>query len=185
MRLLAVLVVAIILTVARGTPSAASCAPPVPLADRGALAVAVIHGTVASVGGGALTLRVDRVFKGVAATPLRVFVGPARGVGATSVDYTAASGTDQMLYLITGLDGELETNACIGNHSGPATAEELAYFGAGVAPTAGSLEILVQLTGNHPPSVADFAAWAGLALVLIGAGAVIVARRRKTGEGVP
>lgn len=182
MRLLAVVLVVIVLTLVRATPSAASCAPPVPLADRAALAVAVIHGTVAAAGGGTLTLRVDRVFKGDAATPIRVFVGPARGVGATSVDYTAGSGTDQMLYLMRGLDGELETNSCIGNHAGPATGEELAYFGAGTAPTAGSPEILVRLIGNYPFSVADLAPlWVGLTIVLMGAGgAVILLRRRRT-----
>jgi hypothetical protein len=182
MRLLAVLLIAIVLTLARATPSVASCAPPVPLADQAARAVAVIHGTVAAVGGGTLTLRVDRVFKGEAATPTRVYVGPARGVGATSVDYTVASGSDQMLYLIRGTDGELETNACIGSHSGPPTGDELAYFGVGTAPTAGSPEILVQLTGNHPLSVTDLAAlWVAVALVLVGASsALIVLRRRRT-----
>jgi len=152
MRVLAVLLIAIVLTLVRATPGATSCRPPLPLPEQAALAMAVIHGTVADASGGALTVRVDRVFKGDAATPIRVFVGPGRGVGATSVDYAAASGSEQMLYLIHGTDGELETNACIGSHPGPATAEELAYFGAGTAPTAGSPEILVRPTVRRTSS---------------------------------
>ncbi len=181
MRLLAVVVVVIGLSLVAATPSAASCAPPVPLVDRASAAVAVVHGTVIAAGGGTLTVRLDRVFKGDAATPVRVFVGPSRGVGATSVDYTAEPGSDQMLYLIRGADGELETNACFGNHAGPATGEELAQFGPGTAPTAGSPEILVRLTGNHPLSVAELAPLsAGLALLVVGAtGAVILRRRRR------
>jgi len=169
MRVLTVALMAIVLTLVRAMPSAASCAPPVPFADRAALAVAVIHGTVVAVGGGTLTVRIDRVFKGDAPTPVRVFVGPGRGAGATSVDYAAGAGTEQMLYLIRGLDGELETNACIGDHTGPATGEELAYFGPGATPTAGSPDLPMQLAPL----------WAALALVVLGAiGALILRGRR-------
>jgi len=137
MRLLATLLFAAALTLVTGTLATASCRPPVPLADQAAAAVSVIHGTVTAVGGGALTVRVDRVLKGEATTASRVFVGPGRGGAATSVDYTAGPGSEQVLYLTRSTDGELETNACLGNHAGPVTNAELAHFGAGRAPAAG------------------------------------------------
>jgi hypothetical protein len=52
----------------------------------------------------------------------------------TTVDYGPAPiGSDHVLYLITGRDGQLETNACIGSHSGPPDPVEVAFFGAGTA----------------------------------------------------
>jgi hypothetical protein len=130
--LLSVLAVSILFL----TPVAASCAPPAPVADNAARAVAVVHGTVTGVGSGSLTLQVDRVLKGSVGTTVVVFLGPGRGGAggtavATSVDYAAAVGTEHVLYLIRGDDGQLETNACIGSHAGPPTADEVAFFGAG------------------------------------------------------
>jgi hypothetical protein len=121
------------------TPAAASCAPPTPVADNAARAVAVVHGTVTDVGPGSLTLRVDRVLKGSVGGTIVAFVGPGRGGAggtavATSVDYAATVGTEHVLYIIRGDDGQLETNACIGSHAGPPNAEETAHFGAGTTP---------------------------------------------------
>lgn len=126
-----------------GAHAVASCAPPAPVAENAARAESVIYGTVTSLSDGAATMRVDRVLKGSAAGTITVWLGPGRGGSAgtavaTSVDYTAAPGTDHVLYLIRGTDGQLETSACIGSHAGPPTAEEQTYFGAGGAPAPGA-----------------------------------------------
>jgi len=132
-------VAAIVLALVLATPAEASCRPPVSVAENATGAIAVVHGTVTEASGGALTLRVDRVFKGQVGVGIRVFAGPGRvGVAATSVDYLAQAGSDHVLYLIRGADGQLETNACLGSHAGRANADEVAYFGAGTAPSAGS-----------------------------------------------
>jgi hypothetical protein len=137
MRTFAGALVAIALAGLLATPAAASCRPPVSVAENAT--VAVVHGTVTDTNGGALTMRVDRIFKGQVGVGIRVFVGPGRtGVAATSVDYLAQAGSDHIFYLIRGADGQLETNACIGNHPGPANSDEIAYFGAGTTPSAAS-----------------------------------------------
>jgi hypothetical protein len=122
------------------SPAAASCAPPVTVAENAARAVAVVYGTVTASSGSALTIRIDRVLKGDIQTPARVFVGPARGGGlapvVTSVDYPATVGSDHVLYVVRGSDGELETNACVGSHAGRPNDNETAFFGAGTAPAA-------------------------------------------------
>lgn len=132
-------------------PAAASCAAPASVAENAARAVAVVHGTVTGAGGGAVTLRSDRVLKGSVGGTLAVFVGPGRGgtggtAVATSVDYAAAVGSDHVLYLIKGADGRLETNACIGSHAGSPTAAEVAYFGAGASSDPASGTTLPQLS---------------------------------------
>jgi hypothetical protein len=123
------------LTLGGTSPAASSCAAPATIADNAARAAVVVYGTVTGVGAGAITVRVDRVLKGDARTPLRVFVGPGRGGAftpvATSVDYAAAVGTDHVLYVVRGTDGELETNACGGSHAGPPDDKERAFFGVG------------------------------------------------------
>lgn len=123
------------------SPAAASCAPPASVSENAGRAVAVVYGTVTDAGGGTITLHVDRVLKGSAGGTVTVNVGPGRdpdGAGgtavATSVDYDAKVGSDHVLYLIEGEDGQLETNACIGSHAGAPTAEEVAYFGAATSP---------------------------------------------------
>ncbi|SRR6266508_3075220 len=117
------------------TPAMASCAPPAPLADRAARAVAVVYGTVTATDTASLTLRVDRSLKGQLAGVVRIFVGPGRGGAggtavATSVDYRASVGSDHVLYVLRGDDGALETNACSGSHPGQPDADEIALFGA-------------------------------------------------------
>jgi hypothetical protein len=149
-------------------PAAASCAPPASVADNAARAVAVVYGTVTATGGGSLTMRVDRVLKGDIRTPVQVFVGPARG-GAfaptvTSVDYSATVGSDQVLYLIRGTDGELETNACIGSHPGRPDARESAFFGPGTVPV------------EQPDAAA--LTWAFVALCIVAVVIAIAVRRR-------
>ncbi|HET8568624.1 MAG TPA: hypothetical protein VFM93_06535 [Candidatus Limnocylindria bacterium] len=135
MRPLSTVLAAVALLLPLGGQAAASCRPPLPLGESAAGAVAVVHGTVESAAGGALTLRVKRVLKGTAGPRLSVFVGPGRGgpggtAVATSVDYGAAVGSEHVIYVIRGADGRLETNACVGSHEGPPTPEEAAFFGA-------------------------------------------------------
>jgi len=136
MRPLAGGVAAIVVFSLLGGSVHASCAAPATVAENAGRAVAVVHGTVTEISGGAVVLRVGRVLKGGAGPEIRAFVGPARGgtAIATSVDYAASVGTEHVLYLIRGEDGQLETNACIGSHPGAPGAEELAYFGAGAPP---------------------------------------------------
>jgi hypothetical protein len=141
MRPLIALLAALALLIPLGGEGFASCAPPASVAENGSRAVAVVYGTVTVTGPGSVTIRVDRVLKGSVASPLTVFVGPGRGgTGgvsvATSVDYRAETGTDHVLYVIRGEDGQLETNACIGSHSGAPTSEENAHFAGGSGPSA-------------------------------------------------
>jgi hypothetical protein len=182
MRLIFAVLVAASLSLLAARPAAASCALPASAADNTARAVAVIHGAVTQAGGGALTVRVDRVLKGQASAEIRVFVGPARGA-ATSVDYAATQGSDHVLYLIRGSDGQLETNACIGSHSGQATADETATFGTVGSPAPGSRTELAPIPGTAFPSIIDLAPlW--LALGVVGAAAVtLVLRRRRAHIG--
>lgn len=123
-----------------GRPAAASCAPPVTVAENASRADAVVHGTVAGVNGRELSVRVARVLAGSVATTIRVRVGPdiGGGFGATSVDYKASPSTEHVLYL-TVVSGDLyETNECNGTHPGAPTAEERVHFGEGTAPETSS-----------------------------------------------
>ena len=141
----------------------------------------VVHGSVTGTSGGAITVRVDRVLKGNTGPEVRVFVGPGRGgpgpaVSASSVDYAAGVGTDHVLYVIKGEDGQMETNACIGSHPGGPTPDESAFFGAGTSPGPG---------GGAPGLVIDIGAspeprWIAvvLAVALAVVGAIVVRRRR-------
>lgn len=135
MRPLLAMLVAVALLAAFASPAAASCAPPAPVAENADRAVAVVYGTVTSGDSSRVTVRVDRVLKGSVGSTVTTYLGPTRGGGASSIDYTAGVGTDHVLYLVRGEDGQLETNACIGSHAGPPTAEENAHFGAGSAPS--------------------------------------------------
>jgi hypothetical protein len=128
---------------ALGSAAYASCAAPSSVAENGARAIVVVHGTVTRSSEGAVTLRVVSVLKGEADSEIRAFLGPERGgrggtAVATSVDYTAPVGSEHVLYLIRGQDGQLETNACIGSHPGAPDAAEISYFGAGASPIGGS-----------------------------------------------
>jgi hypothetical protein len=177
MRPLAGALAAIALALVLATPAAASCAPPVSVAENATRATAVVHGTVTDASGGALTVRLDRVLKGQVEAGIRVFVGPARaGVAATSVDYLAQAGSDHVLYLIRGADGQLETNACIGSHPGSANPDEVAHFGAGTAPSAGSSPDTGPAVAIAPFEISPI--WS--AIVLAGAAEVafLVLRRR-------
>lgn len=176
------------------SPADASCAPPAPLAENAARAVAVVYGRVTAEGSGSVTLRIDRVLKGTVTSPLTVFLGPTRPspggpMSFTSVDYRAERGTDHVLYLIRGADGQVETNACIGSHAGPPTDEESAFYGAAVSPAAGTQAPQSQVTpapqaateapiapGAAPAFVGS--AWqALLALALLGAVLLFIGRR--------
>lgn len=175
------------------SPADASCAPPAPLAENAARAVAVVYGRVASEGAGTVTLTVDRVLKGTASSPLVVFLGPGRAAPGgpmvfTSVDYNAELGTDHVLYLIRGADGQLETSACIGSHAGSPTTEELAFFGAGASPAPATPATQSQATPAQVPSEAPVevrpstgvvtSLWPGLlVLALAGAAGLIVVTR--------
>ena len=181
----ALLVLALSLLVT--SPAAASCAPPASVADNAARADVVVYGTVTSAGGGAVTLRVDRVLKGQVGTEIRTFVGPGRGGGggtavATSIDYSAAVGSDHVLYIVRAADRELETNACIGSHAGPPDAAERAHFGAATSPTGGSITparsaapVTVQ---EVPLPVAENSPILPVILGLLAAAMVLLLRRR-------
>lgn len=165
------------------TPAIASCAPPAPLPERTARAVAVVYGSVTATDMASLTLRVDRSLKGQLAGAVRVFVGPGRGgvagtAVATSIDYRASVGTDHVLYVIRGDDGALETNACIGSHAGAPDADEIAFFGSispgapAVSPQPGSAP------DAAPPSVRVELAGVLLAAALLAGVTALLLRRR-------
>jgi hypothetical protein len=199
MRVLPSLLLAVAALVLLASPAAASCAARAPVADSADRAVAVVYGTVTASGEGALTVRVERVLKGQVAASIRVFVGPGRhGPGgtasATSIDYPdlsrpAAVGSDHVLYLTRGSDGQLETNACIGSHAGPPDAAELAFFAAGsassalpatpVPPAPEAPERLVFVHGD-PSALAVLAdaLWPVLALLILAGVTFAVLRRR-------
>jgi hypothetical protein len=147
----------------------------------------VVHGTVTSASAGAITLQVDRVLKGTSGETLSVYTGPGRGGSggtavATSVDYYMTRGSDHVVYVVRGADGQLETNACIGSHSGQPTAEETAYFGPGTPPSGSGG------TATETSSVPSFATLAG-ALLAASALAVLAALwatgRIRPGRGAP
>lgn len=181
-----VLVGALVLAAAlslRATPADASCAPPASLADNAARAEAVAYGTVTDASGGAATLRVDRVLKGSVAASVRFFTGPGRSGGATSVDYQAGVGGDNVVYLVRGADGELETSACIGSHAGPPTAEEAAFFGTTGSPAPATPAGVSAPEGaiSAPSTQTPATAWAALALVAaLALGGLLLGRRRGT-----
>lgn len=178
---------AAILALILAAPAAASCALPAPVAENAARAVAVVYGTVIGTEPGAFTIRVDKVLKGEAASPLRLFVGPGRSSGSgqvvfTSVDYRAAPvGSDHVLYVVRGADGQLETNACIGSHAGRPDGIEAAFFGAGTAPgTAQPQGTLPAGAATAPPEAPGDAPVVALdpvpvLLILMGVGATAVA----------
>jgi hypothetical protein len=135
MRVLLGLLLAFVGLALVASPAAASCAQPAPVADNAGRAVAVVYGTVTASDRDAITLRVDRALKGQVGSPVRVHLGPSRisipGIAvATSIDYAATVGSDHVLYLIRGSDGQFETNACNGSHAGPPDAAELTFFGS-------------------------------------------------------
>ena len=179
------------------SPAAASCAAPAPVADNAGRAVAVVYGTVTASGGGAITLRVDRALKGEVGSPVRVHLGPSRvsipGIAvATSIDYRATVGSDHVLYLIRGSDGQLETNACNGSHAGPPDPYELGFFGSSTStatssPAPGALtaaeagrvldDLLVRhMVNNLITGLAPLAGLLGAVLLVV---LLIVLRRRR------
>lgn len=184
-RIAAILALAALLA-AGARPALASCAPPATVAENAARAEAVVYGTVTGGGQGSVTLRVEKVLKGSAPQSLAVFVGPGRGSGGgqtviTSVDYEAPPGTDHVLYLIRGADGQLETSACIGSHAGAPTAEESAHFGPGTAPTAAGPDPAGDPSGTvrTPLALEPALALAALGLLALAAAAVAVVLRRR------
>lgn len=173
MRLLIGVSAILALLLSLASPAAALCRPPAPLAENAARAVAVVYGTVTRAGGGAVTLRIDRVLKGNAGGALVVFVGPGRGgAGGTAVmtsnDYRAAVGSDHVLYLIRGDDDQLETNACIGSHAGSPTAAEVAYFSGSASPEPRSSPGPGTGSGTPPPETVPDAPTAAARVDLIG-----------------
>lgn len=159
MRVLLGLLLAFVGVALVASPAAASCAPPAPVADNAGRAVAVVYGTVTASDRGAITLRVDRALRGQVGSPVRVLLGPSRvnipGIAvATSIDYAATVGSDHVLYLIRGSDGELETNACNGSHAGPPNAAELTFFASSIS-TATSSPAPGTVTTSDKGRVAD------------------------------
>ncbi|MBI4348333.1 MAG: hypothetical protein HY553_15940 [Elusimicrobia bacterium] len=202
MRLLTVGLAVAVLTLLLAAPAVASCAPRAPITENAARAVAVVYGTVTGTEPGAVIMRVEKVLKGQAATPLRVFVGPGRSAGSgqvvfTSVDYGPAPvGSDHVLYVISGSDGQLETSACIGSHAGPPDPIEVTYFGVGtfaasVAPSPNAPSASA-VAATPPPDEVAAAPIGGtetfrtvLVVSALGAGAVavlvLILRRRLVG----
>lgn len=190
-RLIAVIAVAVSLLVF-SSPAAASCFVRASTPENAARAAAVVYGTVTDASAGALTLRVDRVLKGQIGSSVRVFVGPGReGVGGTavmtSVDYPnlgarAEVGSDHVLYIVLGADGQLETSACIGSHPGPPDASEVTFFGlatASATPPATSTPVVEPVV--PAPAVMAPAMWPLLILEIIAVGlaTLLILRRRR------
>ena len=141
-----------------------------------------MYGTVTDASAGAVTLRIDRVLKGQIGSSVRVFYGPGREVGGTSIDYRPDLGSDHVLYIVRGGDGQLETNACIGSHPGPPDASEVALFGpssSSGAPSATPPPAVASAVSA--PSVIDLAIWTAfiLAIIVIGFAALSIVRRRR------
>lgn len=185
-RLIAVIAVAVGLLVF-SSPAAASCAARAPTPENVARAEVVVYGTVTDASPGAMTLRVDRVLKGQVGNSVRVFVGPSRGGGATSVDYPDIGrppqiGSDHVLYLVRGGDGQLETNACVGSHAGPPDASEVTFFGLASSSAAPSATSTPAVEPALPaPSVIAPTIWAALTLtiIVIGLATLSIVRRRR------
>jgi len=180
-RALVVLAMTPVLVLALALPAAASCRPPEPVSENAARAVLVVHGTVTGVDSGAVIFRVDQVLKGSAASTLRVFVGPGRegsggGIAATSVDYSATVGTDHVLYVIKGENGQLETNACTGSHPGAPSAEETALFGPGSSPDPTS-GLISTIPGGADTPFGWADPWAVVAALAVLVATIILGRR--------
>lgn len=188
MRLISAALLVIALSLLVTSPAAASCASPATVAENAGRATAVVYGTITDAGGGAVTLRVDRVLKGQVGATVRAFVGPGRGGGggtaiATSIDYAAGVGSDHVLYLMRAADGQLETNACNGSHGGPPNAAELAYFGAGTSPGGGSTTSAPVTVPETPVPAAQLLLTSSLFLLaILGGKAIILLRRRAAQE---
>lgn len=131
---------------------------------------------------------IRQVLKGSATGTIVVRLGPEKGV-VTSVDYTAADGTDQTLYLRLE-DGEYVTDSCSGSHTGMPDAEERAFFElndeAAFWTMGGSVDDVAggngQLDGNVNASTSTvvLGGLAALALASLAAIAAIVRLRRTT-----
>ena len=174
------------------SPAAASRAARAPTADNAARAVAIAYGTVTEASAGAVTLQVSRVLQGKLGSTVRLFVGPGRGGVAgtavgTSVDYGPEVGTDHVLYLVRGADGQLETNACIGSHAGPPDASEVTFFGP--AAPSGAPSVAPTPTGGPvvaAPSVIAPATSGALLVVIIVIGvATLLTLRIRTARRRP
>jgi hypothetical protein len=194
MRVLLGLLLAVAPVDVGASPAAAKCVRAT-VAENAARAVAVVYGTVTASGQGALTMRVDRVLQGQVGGETKVFVGPGRvgvpgAAAATSVDYpgmssAAAVGSDHVLYLVRGGDGQLETSACTGSHSGPPDADELAFFatagpsGTPQAPASAAPATPVVVHGDPSTlNVPISAIWPLLVLLLLAGAMLLVLRRR-------
>ena len=180
-RLIAVIAVAVRLLVF-SSPAAASCAPPARAPENAARAEAVVYGTVTEASARAVTLRVDRVLKGQSGSSVRVFVGPGRESGGTSIDYSPGLGSDHVLYIVFGGDGQLETNACIGSHPGPPNASEVALFGpspSSAAPSATSTPAAEPVV--PAPAVIAPEMWEAVifASIVVGFATLLTVRRRR------
>ena len=141
-----------------------------------------MYGTVTDASAGAVTLRIDRVLKGQIGSSFRVFYGPGREVGGTSIDYRPDLGSDHVLYIVRGADGQLETNVCIGSHPGPPDASEVTFFGvssSSAAPSATSTPAVEPVV--PAPVVSAPAMWAAviLATVVVGFATLLTVRRRR------
>lgn len=174
---------AVVLLLAAAQPAAASCAPPAAVSENASRAEAVVYGTVASGDRSRVTVRVERVLKGTVGSTVAAYLGPTRGGGASSIDYTAPVGSDHVMYLVRASDGQLETNACNGSHAGAPTAEESAHFGAGTTPS-GTSATTAPLTpgpavpGPLPDTATAALVWLLPALTIGLLVLLLVARRR-------
>lgn len=121
------------------SPALASCVQ-MTVAEAGALAEVIVYGTVTETrqtfapASGVIRFQPLRFLKGTLPGEVEVYLGPSRGGGVTSVDYTAVTkGEAHTLYLRSAGNAAWETNACSGSHVGAPLPEESALFGAGTS----------------------------------------------------
>ena len=145
-RLFGVVALAVVIAGLVPVAAAASCVQ-TSVAERAAMADAVVYGTVTETrqtfvaAGGVIRFRPERFLKGTFPGEVEVYLGPSKGGAVTSVDYQAAlRGEAHTLYLRAAGNNTWQTDACSGSHSGAPLAEETLLFGTGVTapPTAPS-----------------------------------------------
>ena len=145
-RLFGVVALAVVIAGLVPVAAAASCVQ-TSVAERAAMADAVVYGTVTetrqtfAAAGGVIRFRPERFLKGTFPGEVEVYLGPSKGGAVTSVDYQAAlRGEAHTLYLRAAGNNTWQTDACSGSHSGAPLAEETLLFGTGVTapPTAPS-----------------------------------------------
>ena len=121
------------------SPALASCVQTT-VAERAALAEAVVYGTVTETrqtfapASGVIRFRPERFLKGTLSGEVEVYLGPTKGGAITTVDYSAViRGEGHTLYLRAAGNGAWQTDSCSGSHVGAPTADEASFFGTGTA----------------------------------------------------